>query len=79
MTSEESAIQVDWRSNTQERNALVDQPAIASDSPEAAPMASDAQPDTSVVQLSAVLIIILAGMATTFAVAAIIVTLVARG
>jgi hypothetical protein len=42
-------------------------------------MANDAEPETSVVQLSAVLIIILGGMATTFAVAAIIVFLATHG
>jgi hypothetical protein len=78
MTSEESAVQVDWRSNIQEPNAITEQPTLGTVSPDA-PMASDAQPETSMMQLSAVLIIILAGMATTFAVAAIIVTLVARG
>jgi hypothetical protein len=74
MTAEESAIQVDWRSNGQEPNALTDQPARGASSPES-PTASDVQPETSVMQLSAVLIIILAGMAATFAGAAIIVTL----
>jgi hypothetical protein len=78
MTSEESAIQVDWRSNIQEANARTDRPTIAAASPDA-PMASDAQPETSVMQLSAVLMIILVGMATTFAIAAIVATLAARG
>lgn len=78
MTTEESAIQADWRSNFQEPNPLTVQPTSGTVSPEL-PMANDAEPETSVVQLSAVLIIILGGMATTFAVAAIIVFLATHG
>lgn len=81
MTTEESAIQVDWRSDFQERNALTEQPApgaFTSFTPEP-PMASDVPPETSVMQLSAVLIIILGGMSTTFAAAAIIVFLATHG
>jgi hypothetical protein len=79
MTSEESAIQVDWRPGIQERNALTDQPTPGTASPDPPAVATDAGPETSVMQLSAVLIVILAGMATTFAIAAIIVTLATRG
>jgi uncharacterized membrane protein YphA (DoxX/SURF4 family) len=78
MTTEESAIQIDWRSSFQESNALTDQKTSSAASPASA-TADDVQPETSVMQLSAVLIVILGGMATTFALAAIIVFLVARG
>jgi hypothetical protein len=77
MTTEESAIQVDWRSNFQEPNALRDQPAPGVFSPDS-PTASDVKPETSVMRLSGVLIV-LGGMATTFAAAAIIVFLVSHG
>ena len=78
MTAEECAIQVDWRSDLQEPNPLTDllaREAFSSDSP----IVSDVQPETSVMQLSAVLIVILGGMATTFAIGAIIVFLAAHG
>ena len=78
MTTEESALQVDWRSNFQEPDSLTDLPTRAAFPPDS-PIVSDAQPETSVMQLSAVLIIILGGMATTFAVGAIIVFLAAHG
>ena len=78
MTVEESAIQVDWRSNGQEPNALRDQPTRGAFS-SYSPTASEVQPETSVMQLSAVLIIILAGMSTTFVAAAIIVSAATHG
>jgi hypothetical protein len=78
MTTEESAIQVDWRSNFQEPDALTDEPPRG-DFPPDSPAVSDVQPETSVMQLSAVLIIILGGMSTTFAAAAIIVFLATHG
>jgi len=78
MITEESAMQVDWRSNFQEPNALTVQPTSGAVSPDL-PTANDAEPETSVLQLSEVLIIILGGMATTFAVAAIIVFLATHG
>ena len=78
MITEESAMQVDWRSNFQESNALTVQPTSGVVSP-GLPTANDAEPETSVVQLSAVLIIILVGTATTFAAAAITVFLAMHG
>ena len=78
MTAEESAIQVDWRYDFQEPNPLTDLPARGAFSPDS-PIVSDVQPETSVMQLSAVLIVILGGMATTFAIGAIIVFLAAHG
>jgi hypothetical protein len=78
MTTEESAIQVDWRSDFQEPNALTDQPTRGALSPDSS-TGSDVQPETSVMQLSAVLIIILGGIATTFAAAATIVFLATHG
>jgi hypothetical protein len=88
MAAEESAVQVarrdadipgiDWRPSFQEPKATSDQPTSRAVSPDS-PMASEAEPETSVVQLSAVLLIILGGMATTFVLGAIIVVLVAGG
>jgi len=78
MTTEESAIQVDWRSNFQEPDALTDEPPRTAFPPDS-PTVSEVQPETSVMQLSAVLIIILGGMSTTFAAAAIIVFLATHG
>ena len=88
MANEESTLQVahqvtdipgsDWQPNFQEPNATSNEAtsrAVISDSP----AANEAQPETSVTQLSAVLIIILGGMAITFALGAIIVFLVAHG
>jgi hypothetical protein len=77
MTTEESATPVDWRSNRQEPNAFTDQPKRGTISPDS-PTANDVQPETSVMQLSAVLIVILGGMLTTFVVAAIILSLLAH-
>ena len=78
MTTEESAIQVDWRSDFQELNVLTDQPTHQTYSADSL-TASDVEPETSVMQLSAVLIIILVGTATTFAAAAITVFLAMHG
>jgi hypothetical protein len=78
MTTEEAAIQVDWRSNGEDPNALTDQPTRGAFSP-ASPTASDVQTETSVMQLSAVLIIILGGMVATFVAAAIMVFLATHG
>jgi hypothetical protein len=78
MTTEESALQVDWRSDFQEPNAHASQPASAAVSPDLHTV-TDVQPETSVVELSAVLIIILGGMATTFALGAIMVFLGSPG
>jgi len=74
MTTEESAIQVDWRSNAQEPNAIADTPTSGAVSPDS-PTASDAQPERSVMQLSAVLLIILGGLGTAFVFGAIAVFL----
>ena len=65
MTTEECAIQVDWRSNVHEPNALTDQPTSGAVSPDS-PTASDAQQEGPVIQLSAVLLIILGGLGTAF-------------
>ena len=78
MITEESALQVDWRSTFQETTALTDQPTSRALSPDSS-TASTIEPETSVMGLSAVLIIILGGMATTFAAAIIIVFLATHG
>jgi hypothetical protein len=77
MTTEESAMQIDWRSSFEEPHALADRPTSSNVSPDSR-SAGEVQPEASVMQLSAVLVIILGGMATTFALAAIII-LAARG
>ena len=88
MTTEDSALHVarqeadisgiDWRSNVREPDATQGERTTTAVPPDS-PMASEAQPETSITQLSAVLIIILAGMASTFALGAILVLLAARG
>ena len=88
MANEEFALQVvredtdtprsDWQPSFQELNATLNQPTSPAFTPDS-PAASEAQTETSVTQLSAVLIIILGGMAITFAVGAIIVFVAAHG
>jgi hypothetical protein len=78
MTAEESARQVDWRSSAQATDAFPDQPTREVLLPDAPAVSAD-QPEHSMMQLSAVLMIILGGMASTFAIAAIIVLVAARG
>lgn len=87
MANEEFALQVarqetdipgsDGRPNFQEPNATSNQATSRAVVPDS-PIAGEAQPETTITQLSAVLIIILGGMATTFALGAIIL-LLARG
>ena len=88
MANEEFALQVvredtdtpgsDWRPRFLEPKATSNQPASPAVMPDSL-VSSDAQTETSVTQLSAVLIIILGGLAITFALGAIIVFLVSHG
>jgi hypothetical protein len=78
MTTEESATPVDWRSNSQEPNVFTDRPKRRTTSPDS-PTADAGRPETSVMQLSAVLIIILGGMSSIFVIAAIILSSAAHG
>jgi hypothetical protein len=88
MANEESALQVarqaadipgsDWQPNFREANAISNQATSRVVIPDS-PTANEAEPETSVTQLSAVLLIILGGMAITFALGAIIVFLAAHG
>ena len=64
----------DWQHNLQEPNATANRE-VTSDSP----TTSESPTETSVLQLSAVLIITLGGMAITFALGAIILLLATRG
>ena len=88
MANEESALQIahqvtdipgsGWQPNFQETSAISNQATSRVVLPDS-PTANEAEPETSVTELSAVLIIILGGMAITFALGAIIVFLVAHG
>jgi len=88
MANEEFALQVvrqdtdtpgsDWQPSFQEPNATQNQPSSPAAMPDS-PAANEAHTETSVTQLSAVLIIILGGMAITFALGAIIVFVAAHG